>query len=377
MNSSVEVANAQIPMLDLGLQLSGIRQEIKTAIDEVLDSQHFILGPNVKALEEDVAKYCERRFGVGVASGTDALILALRACEVGHGDEVILPSFTFIATADSVSLLGAKPVFVDIDPSTFCMDPSQLESKVTGRTKAIIPVHLYGQSADMEPILEFARKHNLKVIEDNAQAIGANHHGRRTGSMGDVGCLSFFPSKNLGAYGDGGMVVTNSEETARRLRSLRAHGATKKYFSSEQGWNSRLDEIQAAILRVKLRHLDRWNELRRSRAACYERLLKHIPEVVCPKTADGNEHVFHQYTVRVANRDVVQKRLSAWGVASTVYYPVPIHLQPIFQSLGYTEASLPDSELAAKEALSLPIYPELTDEQIAYVVDALTAALKQ
>jgi dTDP-4-amino-4,6-dideoxygalactose transaminase len=376
MNSSIAVANVQIPMLDLGLQHSSIRQEIKAAIDEVLDSQHFILGPNVKALEGEVARYCETKFGVGVASGTDALILALHAAEIGPGDEVMVPSFTFIATADSVSLLGAKPVFVDIDPSTFCMDPSELKGKLSRRTKAVIPVHLYGQSSDMESILDFAREHNLKVIEDNAQAIGATHRGKRTGSMGDIACLSFFPSKNLGGYGDGGMVLTDSEETARRLQSLRAHGTTKKYFSTEQGWNSRLDEIQAAILRVKLRHLDAWNELRRSRAAYYEGLLKHVSEVVCPKTADGNEHVFHQYTIRVANRDVVQKRLSARGVASTVYYPVPIHLQPIFQSLRYTETSLPNSELAAKEALSLPIYPELTDEQIEYVVDALTAALK-
>lgn len=246
MNPVIQLEKS-IPMLDLGLQYSSIRTEIKAAIDQVLDSQHFILGPQVKALEEEVARYCGRRFGVGVASGTDALTLALKAYGIGPRDEVIVPSFSFIATADSVSLLGASPVFVDIDPETFCIATGQLAQKITPRTRAIIPVHLYGQAADMDEILAIAREHNLAVIEDNAQAIGATYKGRKTGSLGDVGCLSFFPSKNLGACGDAGMVVTDSEETARRLRSLRAHGSLKKYFSEEQGWNSRLDEILSLI----------------------------------------------------------------------------------------------------------------------------------
>jgi dTDP-4-amino-4,6-dideoxygalactose transaminase len=299
------------------------------------------------------------------------LTLALSASGIGPGDEVIVPSFSFIATADSVSLLGATPVFVDIEPETFCIATEQLAQKITPRTRAIIPVHLYGQAADMDNISEIARSHNLLVIEDNAQAIGATYKGRKTGSLGDIGCLSFFPSKNLGACGDAGMVVTDSEETARRLRSLRAHGSLKKYFSEEQGWNSRLDEIQAAILRIKLRYLDQWNEGRRSRAALYDTLLQAVRGVERPKTRAYGEHVFHQYTVRVPRRDAVQKQLTARGVASTVYYPVPMHLQPIFGSLGYKRGDLPECERAAEEVLSLPIYAELTDDQIEYVVNSL------
>jgi dTDP-4-amino-4,6-dideoxygalactose transaminase len=365
-----------VPMLDLGLQYNSIRTEIKAAIDQVLDSQYFILGPQVKALEEEVARYCGRRFGVGVASGTDALTLALRASGIGLGDEVIVPSFSFIATADCVSLLGATPVFVDIEPETFCIATGQLAQKITARTRAIIPVHLYGQSAAMDDILDIARKHNLLVIEDNAQAIGATYKGRKTGSLGDIGCLSFFPSKNLGACGDAGMIITDSEETARRLRSLRAHGSLKKYFSEEQGWNSRLDEIQAAILRVKLRYLDRWNEGRRSRAARYDTLLQGVRGVKRPTTSACSDHVFHQYTVRVPNRDAVQKQMTACGVASMVYYPVPMHLQPIFEPLGYKRGDLPESERAAEEVLSLPIYAELTNDQIESVVNALGDAVQ-
>jgi dTDP-4-amino-4,6-dideoxygalactose transaminase len=365
-----------VPMLDLGLQYNSIRTEIKAAIDQVLDSQHFILGPQVKALEEEVARYCGRRFGVGVASGTDALTLALRASGIGPGDEVIVPSFSFIATADCVSLLGATPVFVDIEPETFCIATGQLAQKITARTRAIIPVHLYGQSVAMDDILDIARKHNLLVIEDNAQAIGATYKGRKTGSLGDIGCLSFFPSKNLGACGDAGMIITDSEETARRLRSLRAHGSLKKYFSEEQGWNSRLDEIQAAILRVKLRYLDRWNEGRRSRAARYDTLLQGVRGVKRPTISAWGDHVFHQYTVRVPNRDAVQKQMTAYGVASMVYYPVPMHLQPIFEPLGYKRGDLPESERAAEEVLSLPIYAELTNDQIESVVNALGDAVQ-
>lgn len=364
-----------VPVLDLGAQYRTIDQDINAAIKRVLESQHFILGPEVKALEQEVAAYCGRKFGVGVASGTDALTIALCAYGVGPGDEVIVPSFTFIATADCVSLLGATPVFVDIEPNTFCIDPEKVARKITPRTKAIIPVHLYGQSADMDPILELARAHKLLVIEDTAQAIGATYKGRKTASIGDVGCLSFFPSKNLGGYGDGGMVVTDSEEMAKQLRSLRAHGTTKKYFSVRQGWNSRLDELQAAILRVKLAHLDTWSAGRREKAAHYDRLLQDVPAIKTPKTEAGREHVFHQYTVRVPRREAVSKFLNDRGIGNTVYYPVPIHLQPIYKSLGYQQGDLPETECACNEVLSLPIYPELTDNQVESVAAALAEAV--
>jgi dTDP-4-amino-4,6-dideoxygalactose transaminase len=365
-----------IPALDLKAQYASIREEIRAAVDAVLDGQHFILGPEVKALENEIATYLGCQYGVGVASGTDALILALRACDIGPGDEVICPSFTFIATADGVSLLGATPVFVDIDPRTFTMDASKIEARITSRTKAIIPVHLYGQAADMEPILEIARRRNLRVIEDNAQAIGATYKGKRAAALGDIGCLSFFPSKNLGCCGDGGMVVTHSESMAKRLRSLRSHGSVKKYFSEEQGWNSRLDEVQAAIVRVKLRYLDLWSSKRREKADRYDSLLKHVSGVQVPHLAAWGSHVFHQYTIRVQRREHVQDFLASRGIASTVYYPTPIHLQPIYATLGYKAGEFPETELAASEVLSLPIYPELTEDQIQRVAEAITAALR-
>ncbi|MGH9796211.1 MAG: DegT/DnrJ/EryC1/StrS family aminotransferase [Candidatus Acidiferrales bacterium] len=366
-----------IPMLDLKAQYASIRDEIRAAIDEVLAAQHFILGPQVKAFEQEMAAYCGTKFAVGVASGTDALILALHACGVGPGDEVIVPTFSYIATADSASLLGAVPVFVDIDAATFNMNAAQLEARITPKTKAIVPVHLYGQPAEMDAILEIARRYNIKVIEDNAQAIGATYNGRKTGSMGDIGCISFFPSKNLGGYGDGGMVVTNSPELADRLRALRAHGAKRhKYLSDEQGWNSRLDELQAAILRVKLRHLDEWKRGRQQVAARYNQLFQGTVGVVTPKVAPGCEHVYHQYTIRVRDRDAVQQRVAHRGVPSTVYYPLPMHLQRMYASLGGQRGMLPVAERAADEVLSLPVYPELTAAQIARVADALAAAVK-
>jgi dTDP-4-amino-4,6-dideoxygalactose transaminase len=364
----------QIPILDLKAQYETIHEEVREAIDRVLEKQHFILGPEVKALEAEIAQYCGRKYGIGVASGTDALILGLKACGVGPGDKVIVPSFSFIATADAVSALGADPVFVDIDPETFNLDPSAIEPLIDGRTKAIVPVHLYGQMADMGPILKLAKAHNLKVVEDTAQALGATYEGRRAAGMGDVGCISFFPSKNLGGYGDGGMIVTDSEEIYRHLISLRAHGSAKKYFSEEQGWNSRLDELQAAILRVKLRYLDEWCSRRRASAERYNRLLRNVVEVALPTCDPRCEHVFHQYTIRVANRDQVQKRLAEQGISTMVYYPVPIHLQPIYASLGLGPGALPHTEAACREVLSLPMFPELTDEQAEYVAEALTLA---
>jgi len=365
----------QIPILDLKAQYERIREEIRTAIDGVLEKQHFILGPEVKTLEQEIAQYCGRKYGIGVASGTDALILGLSACGIGPGDEVIVPSFSFIATADAVSALGAKPVFADIEPDTFNVDPAGIEPLITPRTRAIIPVHLYGQAADMGPILQVAEANKLKVVEDVAQALGGRYDGGRTASFGDVGCISFFPSKNLGGYGDGGMIVTDSEEIYRHLVSLRAHGSSRKYFSEEQGWNSRLDELQAAILRVKLRHLDEWCEQRRAVAHRYDSLLSGISDVTVPGRSSLAEHVFHQYTIRVPRRDAIQKRLAEQGVSTMVYYPVPIHLQPIYRSLGYRPGSLPDTETACQEVLSLPIFPELTRDQSEYVADAIASAL--
>ncbi|HLJ25242.1 MAG TPA: DegT/DnrJ/EryC1/StrS family aminotransferase [Candidatus Angelobacter sp.] len=367
----------QVPILDLKAQYATIREEVQAAINQVLEKQHFILGPEVKALEQEIAHYCGCKYGIGVASGTDALILGLRACGIGPGDEVLVPSFTFIATADAVSALGATPVFVDIEPDTFNIDSSRIEPLITARTRAIVPVHLYGQMAAMGPLLKLAKDHNLKVVEDTAQALGATWEGRRAASLGDVGCISFFPSKNLGAYGDGGMVVTDSEEIYRHLISLRAHGSTKKYFSQEQGWNSRLDELQAAILRVKFRHLEHWSQQRRDVADRYDTLLSGVRGVVVPARNGSGQHVFHQYTIRVPQRDRVQKQLAEQGVTTMVYYPVPIHLQPIYASLGHRPGSLPLTEAACGEVLSLPMFPELTEQQMEYVVDMLTLALNE
>ncbi len=387
MNSPGDTKPAEdcVPSLDLRAQYESIREEIRAALEEVLASQRFILGPQVAALEQEVARFCGRRHGVGVGSGSDALVLALRACGIGRGDEVIVPTFSFVATAAAVTQLGARPVFADISADAFNLDPGQLEFRITAKTRAIIPVHLYGLAADMDPITELAARRGLAVVEDNAQAIGATYRGRRTGSFGQFGCLSFYPSKNLGAYGDAGMIVTDSEQAAARLRSLRDHGQQRKYVSEEPGWNSRLDEIQAAVLRVKLRHLDRWNQARRAHAARYTERLRGLPGVVTPVVPQRCEHVYHQYTIRITGssaelareRDRVQQALASHGVASNVYYPVPLHLQPLYAALGYKRGDFPVAERAADEVLSLPMYPELTAQQIERVAEALAAALKR
>jgi dTDP-4-amino-4,6-dideoxygalactose transaminase len=365
-----------VPQLDLAAQYASIGAEIRTAVERVMASQQFVLGREGAALEEEIAKLSGVAHGVGLASGTDALILSLRACGVQPGDEVLLPPFTFVATGSAVSALGAKPVFADIRPDTYNTDASELERRVTARTRAIVVVHLYGLAADMDPIMAFAKTHNLPVIEDNAQAIGASYKGRPTGSIGEVSCISFYPTKNLGAYGDAGMVVTNSPQIAERIRTLRNHGQSAKYFSSEPGWNSRLDEMQAAVLRVKLRHLSNWQLARHSNAVEYTRLLNQIPGVMPPITPDGFEHVFHQYTIRVERRDALQQFLSARKIGTTVYYPYPLHLQPLYASLGHKPGDFPHAERAAQEVLSLPMYPELSKEQIARVVDAIAEFLK-
>ncbi len=365
-----------VPQLDLSAQYFAIGAEIRTAVERVMVSQQFVLGREGAALEEEIAKLCGVAHGVGVASGTDALILALRACGVGAGDEALLPPFTFVATGSAVSALGAKPVFVDIRPDTYNIDPSELERQITPRTRAILVVHLYGLAADMDPIMAFAKSHKLPVIEDNAQAIGAFYKGRRTGSLGDAACVSFYPTKNLGAYGDAGMVVTNSAELAARIRTLRNHGQSEKYRSTEPGWNSRLDEIQAAILRVKLHHLSNWQRARQAHAAEYNRLLSQIPGVMPPLAPEGLEHVYHQYTVRIEQRDALQKFLSERNIGSTVYYPYPLHLQPLYASLGHKSGDFPHAERAAQEVLSLPMYPELRKEQIVRVVETIADFLK-
>lgn len=361
-----------VPQLDLAAQYAAIGGEIRTAVERVLASQQFILGPEVAAFEQEIAQLCGAAHGVGVASGTDALILALRAGGVRAGDEVLIPPFTFVATGSAVSALGAAPVFVDIRPDTYNIDPSDLVRRVTPRTRAIIAVHLYGLACDMDPLVNFARAHNLRVIEDNAQSIGANYKGRRTGSMGDAACMSFYPTKNLGAYGDAGMVVTNSGEMAARLKSLRNHGQSAKYVSSEPGWNSRLDEIQAAILRVKLRHLPEWQRARQAHAAAYTKLLLGIPGVAPPFMPEGYEHVFHQYTIRVERRDALVQILNERKIGSAVYYPVPLHLQPLYSSLRHKSGDFPHAEHAAQEVLSLPMFPELRSEQITRVAETVS-----
>jgi len=365
-----------VPQLDLSAQYAAIGAEIRTAAERVMASQQFVLGREGAALEEEIAKLCGVAHGVGVASGTDALILALRACGVQPGDEVLLPPFTFVATGSAVSALGAKPVFADIRPDTYNVDPAEFGRRVTPRTRAIVVVHLYGLAADMDSILAFAKKRKLQVIEDNAQAIGASYKGHRTGSFGDVGCLSFYPTKNLGAYGDAGMVVTNSAELAERVRTLRNHGQSEKYRSTEPGWNSRLDEIQAAILRVKLRHLSNWQRARQAHAAEYNRLFSQIPGVMPPLAPEGLEHVYHQYTIRIEQRDALQKFLNEKKIGSTVYYPYPLHLQPLYASLGHRAGDFPHAERAAREVLSLPMYPDLRKEQIARVVETVAEFLK-
>ncbi|WP_031406954.1 DegT/DnrJ/EryC1/StrS family aminotransferase [Geobacillus vulcani] len=362
-----------VPMLDLSEQYEQLKPEIMRVLDEVMRSSRFILGDYVKKMEAEIAAYSRAKHGIGCGNGSDAIHIALQAAGVGPGDEVITTSFTFFATAGAIARLGAKPVFVDIDPVTFNIDPAQIEAAVTEKTKAIIPVHLYGQMADMEAIVAIAKRHGLVVIEDAAQAIGAKYQGKCVGELGTAATYSFFPTKNLGAYGDGGMIITNDDELAEKCRVIRVHGSKPKYYHHVLGYNSRLDEMQAAILSVKFPHLDRWTEQRRQHAATYTRLLQEAVGdlVVTPKEVEGRYHVFHQYTIRVPKRDELQAFLKEQGIATMVYYPLPLHLQPVFASLGYKEGQLPEAEKAAKEALSLPMFPELKEEQQQYVVEKI------
>jgi dTDP-4-amino-4,6-dideoxygalactose transaminase len=359
-----------IPLVDLTAQYLSIKEEIDAAVLSTLESGHFILGPQVTKFEESVASYLGVKHAVGLASGTDALVIALRALNIGLGDEVIIPAYTFFATAGTVMSVGATPVFVDIDPQTYQIDVNKIAAAITPKTKAIIPVHLYGYPAEMNSILEIARDHNLKVIEDNAQGFGAEYLGRKTGALGDIGCLSFFPTKNLGAYGDGGMVVTNDPALAERMRMLRTHGWKKKYFSEEVGYNSRLDALQAAILQAKLSHVDAWNEKRRELARRYSEHLVSLG-VVTPVEREWGRHVYHLYIIRSKKRDALQGFLNQKGIASEVYYPIPPHLAKPCRQFGYKEGDFPHAEQASRETLALPLYPELTEAQQEEVIAAV------
>jgi dTDP-4-amino-4,6-dideoxygalactose transaminase len=361
----------KVPLLDLKAQYRTIRDEVRAAVDEVLESQHFILGPQVAKLESKVATYCDVPAAVGCASGTDALYLALRALNVGRGDEVVTVPYTFFATAGVIANVGARPVFVDIEPDTFNMDPAKLDHVITPRTKAIIPVHLFGQCADMLRIEAIATTARIPVVEDAAQAIGATCHGKKAGAMGVIGCFSFFPSKNLGGFGDGGMVVSTDVALAEKMRILRVHGSQPKYFHALVGVNSRLDTLQAAVLLAKLSHLDKWSEGRRKVAAFYDRAFADTAQIVRPVTRPANTHIYNQYTIRVPDRDGLVKHLEAKGVGHALYYPLPLHLQKCFASLGYGEGDFPESERAARETISLPVYPELSPEARSYVAETV------
>jgi dTDP-4-amino-4,6-dideoxygalactose transaminase len=380
----------KVPLLDLKAQYETIRPDLEQAVKDVMESQHFILGPHVQRCEEAIAAYAASPHGIGVSSGTDALLIALMAEGIGAGDEVITTPYTFFATVGAIARLGATPVFVDIDPVTYNLAVDQIAAKITPRTKAIIPVHLYGQSADMSSVMEVAAAHQLIVIEDAAQSLGAEYKGKRSGSIGDYGCFSFFPSKNLGAAGDGGMVVTGTPARAEKLTVLRAHGSKPKYYHRMVGGNFRLDALQAAIVSAKLPYLDSWTEGRRRNAERYNRLFADSGLTVCTtrEWVDGrraqspaphvvlpadvtDRHVFNQYVIRISSRDALRADLQQQGVSTEVYYPVPMHVQECFSHLGYQAGDFPESESAAAETLALPIYPELTDEQAAHVVHSI------
>jgi dTDP-4-amino-4,6-dideoxygalactose transaminase len=365
----------KVPLLDLKPQYRALKPELDAALLRVSESQYFILGPEVKALEASVAAYSGCRFGVGLSSGTDALLIALMALDIGAGDEVITSPYTFFATAGTIARVGARPVFVDIDPGSFNISPEQIERAITPRTRAIMPVHLYGQMADMDPIMDVARRHGLRVIEDAAQAIGSQDaKGRRACSIGDIGCLSFFPTKNLGAFGDAGACVTNDEQLAAKLMKLRVHGMEPKYYHELIGGNFRLDEIQAAVLNVKLPHLDSWSAARQRNAAFYDAAFAQAGIgglVTPPAVPTGARHIYNQYCIRVPRRDELRAHLASVGIGVEIYYPLPLHMQRCFAYLGHKPEDFPESLRASCESLALPIYPELAREQLAFVVESI------
>jgi dTDP-4-amino-4,6-dideoxygalactose transaminase len=364
-----------VPLLDLQAQYASLRDEVRPAIERVLESQRFVLGDEVRRLENSIADYCHTKHAVGCASGSDALLLALMALDVKSGDEIITTPFSFFATASCVARLGARPVFVDIDPGTYNIDVSQVADAITPRTKAIMPVHIYGQCAHVDPLLALGERHGIPIVEDAAQAIGATDRGRPAGSMGALGCFSFYPTKNLGGAGDGGIVTTNDVNLAQRLQRLRAHGGITEYQHTEVGINSRLDELQAAVLNVKLSRLDAWSNERAERAAFYTQLLNEADlgfEVTTPVVRPDCRHIFHQYVIRVPrHRDALMDHLRERGVGAKVYYPIPLHRQECFAYLGYKEGAFPEAERAARETFALPAYPELSEEQQVYVVDSI------
>lgn len=362
------------PMVDLQKQYKNIKDEILSMLEDILESSHYILGNKVKELEEKIRDYHGVKESIGVASGTDALHLALKAFGIREGDEVITTPFTFFATVEAILYTGAKPVFVDVQSDTFNIDVSQIEDKITPKTKAILPVHMFGHPADMQEIMGIAKKYNLLVIEDCAQAFGASFHGVKTGSFGDAGCFSFYPSKNLGAYGDGGMIILNQPEIAEKIRTLRNHGSKGNYIHEFIGYNSRLDEIQAGILLVKFKKIDEFNKKRRQKASLYNQLLSDT--VICPIEKDNAYHVYHQYTIKSPKRDMIQQKLREKGISSIVYYPIPLHLQKALNFLGYKPGDLPQAEKLSKEVLSLPIYPELEDSEIILTSDIIKQCLK-
>ena len=373
-----QISPMTVPLLDLKAQYATIKDQILPAVHAVFESQYFILGPVVEECERAIADYCRCPDAVSVSSGTDALLIALMAEGIGPGDEVITTPYTFFATAGSIARIGAKPVFVDICPNSYNIDPTQIADKITTRTKAVLPVHLYGQCAEMDPILEIADRHGIAVIEDAAQAIGAEYKGRRAGAMGRYGCFSFFPSKNLGGAGDGGLVTTRDASLAERLRVLRMHGSKPKYYHSLIGGNFRFDALQAAVINVKLRHLDNWTAGRQANAARYRRLFEAAglaadDVVQLPCEEQNRRHVYNQFVIRASRRDELLGYLKNHGVGSEIYYPVPLHLQQCFAELGYREGDFPASEAAANETLALPIYPELSEQQAKYVVDCIQA----
>jgi dTDP-4-amino-4,6-dideoxygalactose transaminase len=373
---TVPLKTIAVPALNLKAQYQSIKDEIEPAVLRLFESQMFVMGPEVEKLEGELAEYCGVARGIGCASGTDALLLPLLARGIGAGDEVITSPYSFFATAGSIWRTGARPVFVDIEPDTYNIDPARIEAAITPRTRAIIPVHLYGQTADMDPICEIARKHGLPVIEDAAQAIGAAYKGKRAGALADVAALSFYPSKNLGGFGDGGMIMTDDPVLARSMARLRVHGMEPKYYHHEVGINSRLDALQAAVLRVKLGHLDEWTQKRREVAARYDGLfdVQGLTDLISlPREREGYFHVFNQYVIRVPGplRDPLRDFLAARQIGTEVYYPVPLHLQPCFAELGHRPGDFPIAESAARETLALPLYPELLDEQQRFVVGSI------
>jgi len=369
-------AKPLFPFLDLKAQFRGIRTEVLAAIEAVMESQHFILGPEVDRLEKEIESFTGAKFGVSCASGSDALLLALMALGVGAGDEVITTPFTFGATGGAIARLGARPVFVDIDPQTYNIDPAALAKAVTPKTKAIIPVHLFGLMADMDAIMKITSERGIAIVEDAAQSLGASYKGKQAGTFGDVGCFSFFPSKNLGCAGDGGMMSTNRKDLADQLRALRVHGAPKKYHYQMLGINSRLDALQAAILRVKLPHLGDWSDARRENARNYRALFQKydlLKVVQLPVEPEGCVHVYNQFSIRVKKRDALRTHLQSCGVPTEIYYPYPLHLEPAYAFLGHREGDLPVAEAACREVISIPIYPELTPEQMETVVSAIAS----